>query len=195
LILPRPVGTSSSSRGRQPPAPVSTFHPNSNSADPATSHNKAKHDNLPLTEGHRLALVYNLCVKVQGNKPPTFNIYNLSEKMAEAETDLAYHIACWADEIGTRTRANHPLLFDLDRTYMLPELSLRVLAAEDRAKVLAVQKVQRGVYRKKKYRLQAYLVDVVATNRICSDETGDIERRVKYRVDMAGGGLGGGEKV
>jgi hypothetical protein len=50
---------------------------------------------------------------------------------------------------------------------MLPEVSLRVLAAQDRAKVLAVQKLQRGGYGNKRYRLQGYLADVVATARTC----------------------------
>jgi hypothetical protein len=158
--------------------------PNPNLACPATSHNKAKHDNLPLTEGHRLALVYDLRVSTRGNKPPTLNLHNLTEKIAEAEADLVHRIACWAEEIDTGTRANHPLLFVLDRTYILPELSLRVLAAEDRAKVLAVQKLQRGVYGKKGYQLQAYLAGVVATARTC--DHGRIQG-LKYTVDRAVG--------
>lgn len=152
-----------------------------------TSHNKAKHDNLPFTEGHRIGLVYDLRVNTTANQPAAFNAHTLADKTAKAERVLANHIARWADEIETGQRANHPLLFGLDRTYMLPELSLRVLALEDRAKVLAVQKMQRDAYGKGGYRLRAYLVDVMAKAMASYHATGGVQRWVRYTVDRAAG--------
>lgn len=69
---------------------------------------------------------------------------------------------------------------------MLPELSLQVLAADNRAKALAVQKMQRHMYGQG-YRLEAYLVEVMAVASHSYHATKATQERVKYTVARAAG--------
>lgn len=128
------------------------------------SHNHAKHETLPLTSGYRLGLAYDLRLDTHDGKPL---VYDMLERVADAETELYYHITCWAEEIELGRRANYPLLFVLGTTYEYRKTLVDDLTAEDRAKALAVSNVAREVYgEREKFRLRGYLASVTGRIRL-----------------------------
>ncbi|KAK4038414.1 hypothetical protein C8A01DRAFT_17491 [Parachaetomium inaequale] len=148
------------------------------------SHNRAKHETLPLTKGHRLGLAYDLRLATNKGKPAS--VHDLLEALNDAENDLFYNLACWAEELDTGARPHHPLLYVLAGTYGPRDIGVRHMTPEDRAKVLAVQALQREVYgepARGKYKLEGYLVAVTAT--ATNYGNGDVGRRVKYSIERA----------
>ncbi|EAQ84368.1 predicted protein [Chaetomium globosum CBS 148.51] len=138
------------------------------------SHNRAKHDALPLTRGHRIALAYDLRLPDPPDSPtPTRtnhpakppSVHDLVTSLTAAENNLFYNISCWAEVLDDSYVAPHdPLLFVLETTYPPHEMALPYLCAADRAKALAVQAMtcERFGDLDVKYRLHAYLVQVTA---------------------------------
>lgn len=165
------------------------------------SHNRAKHDALPLTRGHRVGLAYDLRLPdlptpdTKVTKP--LLVHDFVATLANAENNLFYNISCWAEALddGMLPPAR-PLLVVLEGTYAPREMALSHLCAADRAKALAVQAMTRERYGELevKYRLQAYLAKVTAVVRIGRGRgPRGVTRRVKYRVDRAVGLEGGAE--
>ncbi|SPQ20738.1 4365ba90-5cd0-4ebb-a8c2-fee5817932d9 [Thermothielavioides terrestris] len=143
------------------------------------SHNGVKYDNLPLTEGFRLGLSYDLRLPTHDGTPV---VHRLVDELLSAERQLSALITDWALEIENAGRENHPLLFVLDRVYEPHDMRLAALCAADRAKALAVQAAQREGYGWH-HALRAYLVTVTAVAK--NYGTAEVGRRVKYAVERA----------
>ncbi|KAH6617617.1 hypothetical protein F5144DRAFT_596579 [Chaetomium tenue] len=141
------------------------------------SHNHAKHDVLPLTRGHRIALAYDLrlpdppesdspTTNTNTNppvKPPS--VHDLVASIVTAEDNLFYNISCWAEVLDdSHLPPRDPLLFVLETTYAPKAMALPHLRAADRAKALAVQTMTRERFGELevKYRLHAYLATATA---------------------------------
>ncbi|KAH6842219.1 hypothetical protein B0I37DRAFT_447723 [Chaetomium sp. MPI-CAGE-AT-0009] len=135
------------------------------------SHNRAKHDPLPLTRGHRLGLTYDL--RLPDSDPTTTttptkplpSVHALVAAVTAAEDALFYDISCWAEALDDGVLSpRQPLLLVLQQTYPARHMALRYLCAADRAKALAAQAMVRERFGELevKYRLRAYLAVVTA---------------------------------
>ncbi|KAL2015064.1 hypothetical protein VTK56DRAFT_6416 [Thermocarpiscus australiensis] len=145
-------------------------------------HNGVSYDNLPLTQGYRLALSYDLRLETHNGR--TF-VKVLTRMIKQAEEELRSYISTWAEQIEAGERENRPLLFVLGHDYEPRGMSIRYLSAEDRAKALALQVVQRESYDcgSAGYRLQVYLVAVTATSKNYGSSA--VASRVKYAIERA----------
>ena len=149
------------------------------------SHNKTKHETLPLTAGHRLGLAYDLRLDTHAGKAL---VHDLLDRLNDAENNLFYNVACCAEEVETQVRENHPLLFVLEKTYEPGAMAVRYLGAADRARVLGVMNVAREVYGGEGgWRLRGYLAAVTREVKILERTGGVGDGLHKYVVDRVVG--------
>ncbi|KAK3347254.1 hypothetical protein B0T25DRAFT_584277 [Lasiosphaeria hispida] len=151
------------------------------------SHSWVHYDNLPLADGYRLGLSYELQIARHDNldKENCF-LKGLVSRVDAAEVALRSQLHVWAAQVKQGKLANFPLFYVLEDEYEESELKIECLSARDYAKALALRSIKHR--RAKGFKMQTYLVTVRAT--VKNYQAGGGARRIKFALGRAAS-LGG----
>ncbi|KAK0708670.1 hypothetical protein B0H67DRAFT_557097 [Lasiosphaeris hirsuta] len=146
------------------------------------SHSWVQYDNLPLADGYRLGLSYELHIAGHNNldRDKPF-VKGLVSFVDAAEAALRSQLDGWAARVKQGKLANFPLIYVLEDEYEESELKMECLSARDYAKALALRSVKHR--RAKGFKIQTYLVTVRAT--VKNYQTGEMARRIKFGLGRA----------
>lgn len=135
---------------------------------------------MPLSEGYRLALTYELFLAENPFKDSFLD--KLVNQNQSSESELLKGLKTWASRIEQGKMENFPLIHVLEGHYELKDMHIGALNADDRSLAMAAIK---AVYNpnltpRPDYALGAYLVMIKATSKNYSTRN-----RVRYSIEWA----------
>ncbi|KAK3935411.1 hypothetical protein QBC46DRAFT_271860 [Diplogelasinospora grovesii] len=155
------------------------FEPARHSHYLIATHPGVSYDNLPLLEGHRLGLSYELLLPDNDTEEKP-SLRALMIGLAQSECALRTQVEHWVAQVEADKLDNFPLIYVLGRNYQPEDHSLTKLSPEDRAKATTVERVKSKLI--ESYTLQAYLVSVTATSKNYGKAA---TRRTRYAITRA----------